>query len=67
MLYSHFSSFPSEGESIGAKPRTTDFGQENDRDHPFVESAGVLQCYKDIKFPMEEHALREEKHLSKEG
>lgn len=45
----------------------TDFGQESDRDHPFVESARALQCYRDIKFPTGEHALREEKHLSKEG
>lgn len=38
-----------------------------DRDLPLIERARALQWYKSIKFPMGEHAPREEKRLSKEG
>lgn len=38
-----------------------------DRDLPLIERARALQWYKGIKFPMGEHAPREEKRLSKEG
>lgn len=38
-----------------------------DRDLPLIERARALPWYKGIKFPMGEHAPREEKRLSKEG
>lgn len=57
---------PSNQSTRGVE-HNTDFGQEIDRDLPLIERARALQWYKDIKFPMGEHAPREEKRLSKEG
>lgn len=38
-----------------------------DIDLPLIERTRALPWYKGIKFPMGEHAPREEKRLSKEG